>query len=124
MVIAIDDKEQTLMMAKVVRAMFPEITIIARAYNRQHAYQLRSYDVKTVIRETFGSSLSAAESTLLALGFTEGQAHSKVELFKQHDEQLIEQGVFHKDDLDALLNIANEGSKELASLFKNADKPL
>lgn len=122
LVIAIDDREQTLSMAKLVREMFPEITIIARAYNRQHAYQLRSYDVKTVIRETFGSSLTAAEKTLLALGFTEGQAHSRIELFKDHDEQLVEQGVFHKDDLDALLNLASEGSKELASLFKNENK--
>lgn len=117
LVIAIDDIEDSLSIARLVKTHFPKIEIIARAHNRAHAYQLYQCGIKTVIRETLESSLLAANHTLIQIGFTESQSLQMVDLFRKHDERLVRVASAHKDDAERLIQIANEGRKELEELF-------
>ena len=122
LVVAADDREQSLKIIELARELNPGIRIVARAIDRFHAYELHTRKVDSVIRETFPSSLEAATSTLEYLGFTEFQALAMKERFRQHDEALLQRSVEHKDDLSELLNIAREGRKELQTLFEEDRK--
>ncbi len=118
-VLAVDGVDASIKIAKLVRENFPNVTIVARARNRRHAYELYAADVKYVYRETFHTSLEAAKRTLLELGFPEGTAVDKVTTFKNYDVEQLRASIAHKDDLDALLEIAKEGRKELETLMQN-----
>lgn len=118
LIVAVDDMEDATRIVEQVRHDFPKLKIIARAHNRMHNYQLIAAGSDEIIRETFESSLHAARSTLVSLGVNDGQAMFKVELFRVHDEELIQRAAKHKDDMDELLNIAQEGRKELEQLFE------
>lgn len=118
LIIAVDDMEDATRIVAQVRHDYPKLKIISRAHNRMHNYQLMAAGCNEVIRETFESSLHAARSTLVSLGVSDGQAMFKVELFRVHDEELIQRAAKHKDDMNELLNIAQEGRKELEQLFE------
>ncbi|TVZ40475.1 CPA2 family monovalent cation:H+ antiporter-2 [Alteromonadaceae bacterium 2753L.S.0a.02] len=123
LVVAVDDMEQSMEIVEKVKEVRPDIKIVARARNRAHAYQLIDKKVDFVVRETFESGLLAAQHTLELLGFTEGQALSKVELFRQQDERLLETAAEYKDDMEKLQAIAQQGRKELEELFKRDTAP-
>jgi glutathione-regulated potassium-efflux system protein KefB len=100
--------------------MFPHLKIIARARNRQHAFRLMDLtaDPDDVVRETFYSSLKMARLTLSALGLDEAQAQASVELFREHDEQLLrDQHLVYDDDV-ALRQTTREAYLELQGLFE------
>ncbi len=118
LVVAVNDKKETWSIVRKVRVAYPNMQIVARAHDREHVYHLKTAGADYIVRELLEGSLVAARDTLMSLGFTEGQALSKVELFRTHDETLIEKAADHADDMDQRLKIAAEGRKELAQLFK------
>lgn len=122
LVVAVDNIDDSLNIVKYSKERCPKLKIIARARNRAHAYQLTQLGVKTIIRETFESSLVAAQQTLMDLEFTEGQSIAMVEAFRAHDESLIRKAAAHKDDMEKLVEIAAEGRKELHALFEQDHK--
>lgn len=122
LLVAVDDIEESLQITKLAREQCPRLKIVARAHNRMHAYKLYALGVNEVIRETFESSLSAASNTLMHLGFTEGQALERADMFRLHDEKLVQDAVAHHDDLEKLITIAEEGRKELENLFSLDEK--
>lgn len=122
LVVAVDDIEESLKIIDQAKELNPQINIVARAIDRFHAYELHARKVDSVIREIFPSSLEAATSTLLSLGYTEGQALEMSDRFRQYDEALLQKSVEHRDDMDELLNIAKEGRKELEHLFEEDKK--
>jgi glutathione-regulated potassium-efflux system protein KefB len=119
-VLATDDPAANVRTARIVRRLFPHLRIIARARNRQHAFRLMDLtsDPDDVVRETFYSSLKMAALTLKALGMGEEQAHASVELFREHDEQLLrDQHLVYDDDV-ALRQTTREAYEELQGLFE------
>ena len=56
LVLAVDDVDDSLKAAELVRHHFPDVTIVARARDRFHAYKLHALGVDQVIRETFESA--------------------------------------------------------------------
>ncbi len=117
LVIATDNVDESLQISMLVKEHYKDIAIVARARNRAHAYKLHAAGIKLVVRETFESSLQAAMMSLMELGYTEGQAIESIDMFRMHDERILVEAVQHKDDLDTLLKIAQEGRKELEQLF-------
>lgn len=120
-VLAIDDPEESLHAAGVIRKHFPEIPILARARNRQHALRLLDLNIKIVIRETLESSLLLTEHLLEELGYEETDAIHVVKLFKEHDaELLLRQHAIHNDE-QAMIQSISEAREELQRLF-DADR--
>jgi len=117
LVIAVDDSDEALAIAAMAKESCPGLKIIARAHNRMHAYQFIAMGADEVLRETFGSSLEAASLTLMHLGFPEGQALERMQIFRQHDEERVIEAAKHKDDVDKLLDLAHAGKEELERLF-------
>ncbi len=88
-----------------------------RARDRAHVYQLVELGVTNPVREIYESSLSAAMKTLLELGFTEGQSQNTIDIFRQHDEHLLQKSLLIHRDVAALIKVAEDGRRELKELF-------
>lgn len=117
-VLAIDDVEASLKTAALVREHFPGLPILARARNRTHHFQLRDLGITMIYRETLLSSIAVAQQALLSLGFTAAAAGSAVNLFRQHDEELIEiQHAVHHDEAQLIQN-SQLATEQLKSLFE------
>ena len=91
LVVAIDDVAQSLALVDLAREHFPHLTLVARARNVQHWYQLHERGVAHIERETFDAALMSARSVLEALGFERHQARNLALRFRRHNlEQLRE----------------------------------
>lgn len=86
-VVAVDDREAATRIATLVRAEFPLIPVIARAFDRTHALELVRAGVERQARETFESALVLGGMTLEALGEAQDTAAEVVEEVRRRDEE-------------------------------------
>jgi len=91
LIIAIDDRSKAIGMIKIARHQFPNLKILARAYDRTHAYELFNAGADYIARETFGSALSMGEAALKFLGIGEDRARRMVDRFDRHDTEGMRQ---------------------------------
>lgn len=91
LVVAIDDPERAGELVETVREAFPHLKVLARAYDRRHAYELLNRGADVVERETFEGGLALAAETLRALGWRAYRAEKAARLFRLHDEKLFEE---------------------------------
>jgi monovalent cation:proton antiporter-2 (CPA2) family protein len=116
-VVAVDGVERANFIVRMVKEKYPHVSLVVRAHDRDHAYQLVDMGVALPIREMYESSLAAAMQTLLELGFTEGQSQNTVDIFRNHDHQLLKKAASLKHDMAALVEVAETGRQELKDLF-------
>lgn len=117
-VLAIEDPVESLRVARLVRRAYPQLRVVARARNRQHAFALWEAGIATVERETFRSSLAMARCTLDALGFDAALAAGRVERFREHDEAMLRAQFQIRDDEARLIQSSQEAMAELAQIFE------
>jgi glutathione-regulated potassium-efflux system protein KefB len=116
-IVATDDPETNIRTARLVRRMYPQLKVIARARNRQHAFRLMDLGAD-VVRETFHSSLEMSRKALQQLGMPESLAGQRVDRFREFDEKLLaEQHLFY-DDEAAIMQNAREAQNDLDRLFE------
>ena len=116
-VLAVEDVEESMHIARVVCQHFPNVAIYARARNRQHAFSLMDLGVAGLIRDTFLSSIELTRQILVVLGRSAEEALDAVELFREHDEKSLQkQHAIHHDE-EALLQSAKESREQLRRLF-------
>jgi glutathione-regulated potassium-efflux system ancillary protein KefC/glutathione-regulated potassium-efflux system protein KefB len=89
LVVAIDDREKATELVEMTRQAFPQLTVLARAFDRRHAYELLDKGAQVVERETFEGGLSLASEALRALGWRAYRAEKAARLFRLHDEKLF-----------------------------------
>ena len=116
-VVAIDDIVTSIKVVELVQHHFPHLQIIARARNRQHAYQLLAMGIKWVVRETFESSLTMAEHTLIAMGKPASKVRGDVQKFAQYDEARVRAMYVHRNDQEKLIESVKQYASELEGLF-------
>jgi len=117
LVIALVNIEASLAITRLVKAHFPHITLIVRARDRAHAYQLAELGVENPIREIYESSLSAAMRTLTEVGYTEGQSQNAIDIFREHDLGLLNAAIAISKDPKELAVLVQQSRKELKDLF-------
>lgn len=116
-VLATDDPQANLRIARLVRRQFPHLKLVARARNRQHAFRLMDLGVDEPVRETFHSSLKMTRKTLEALGMAHEQAVDRVERFRRHDEKLLKTQYLVYDDETRLVQTSLEALSDLQKLL-------
>jgi glutathione-regulated potassium-efflux system ancillary protein KefC/glutathione-regulated potassium-efflux system protein KefB len=89
LLVAIDDKDKAVELVKAATEYFPNLTVIARAFDRRHAYELVRVGGDEVVRETFESALLFGKKALLRLGMSDRRAAKAVSLFREHDLALF-----------------------------------
>ncbi len=85
LVVAIDDRDQASQLVESAKHAFPNLKILARAFDRRHAYDLLRNGAHAVERETFESALRLGVRALTDLGFRAHRAYRAGSLFRQHD---------------------------------------
>ncbi|MDB5498164.1 MAG: potassium transporter [Phenylobacterium sp.] len=91
LLVAIDDRDKTSEMVEAAHQAFPHLAILARAWDRRHAYELLKTPNVTVERETFESALNMGRKALLKLGLSERRASRAAALFREQDDKFFRQ---------------------------------
>ncbi len=123
LVIALDDMEASLEVARMVRVKFPHLHVLARARNRRHVHLLMGAGVEAIVRETFFSSLRLTELLLEKLDVPAAQAERAIGLFREHDERLLTETFAIAQDEQRLIQTNQEARDELLDLFESDQSP-
>jgi glutathione-regulated potassium-efflux system protein KefB len=122
-VLASDDPESSLRVARVVRRQYPHLKVVARARNRQHVWRLMDMGIDEPVRETLYSSLKMTKQALIALGLTPERAMDRVERFRRQDAELIKAQYLVYDDETKLVQTTREALADLERLFEADASP-
>ncbi|MBF5046409.1 glutathione-regulated potassium-efflux system protein KefB [Aggregicoccus sp. 17bor-14] len=117
LVVAVDDAQASVHIVQTAKQHFPQLTIIARARNRQHAYALLDLGVVHVMRETFAASLEMTQEVLEELTMGYSEARESIERFRELDEAMLLRAYRHQGDEKKLAEISQRGRQELEQLF-------
>ncbi|MDH3942408.1 MAG: NAD-binding protein, partial [Xanthomonadales bacterium] len=131
LVVAIDDKRKAEQMVAAARQYFPNLKILARAYDRSHAYSLMDASADVITRETFGSALIMGEEALKLLGYDEVRAYRVMRTFKRHDEEGLEKlyevwgdeqayGLKIRESVEQLEQVLRADNEELDDEYRDA----
>ena len=116
-VIALNRDDENKRTVRMIRRMYPEATIYARARDRQHAWELMDMGAKPV-REMFYSSMQMNKLILKTLGVPKDVANERVLKFSQWDEKLLQEQFLVYDNEEMLRASAGNARKQLESLFE------
>jgi glutathione-regulated potassium-efflux system ancillary protein KefC/glutathione-regulated potassium-efflux system protein KefB len=90
LIVALDDREKTVELVETARKAFPDLVILARAWDRRHAYDLLANGADAVERETFEAALALGTTALQKLGYRAHRAHRAGAIFRRHDRKSFE----------------------------------
>ncbi|HSV51867.1 MAG TPA: glutathione-regulated potassium-efflux system protein KefC [Burkholderiaceae bacterium] len=113
LVVAVDDKEQSLEIVDIAREHFPQLQIVARARDVTHWNELRDRGITMVEREVFESSLRSARTVLELVGFPPHEARQTAMRFRRHNLELFEQMYIHHKDRAKLIAVVKQGRQQL-----------
>lgn len=138
LIVAVDDPSKSLEIAQSAQKHYPHLTIMVRAIDRPHAFELLRSGIDFPVRETMGSAVEMGIAALQSLGFRANQAHRAGQIFRRHDERIlreqvhmeqsesnyISQSLQYREVLAKLLNADERESNELVAEAWESESPL
>jgi voltage-gated potassium channel Kch len=106
-VLAIDDFEASMRTLKIVQENFPNLHIVARARNHQHAFALLGEGVTHVVRENFFGSVEMSRTA---------------NTFAEYDEAQVRKMYPLRNDTKALVAPAKAYAKDLEEILKQDER--
>jgi monovalent cation:H+ antiporter-2, CPA2 family len=79
------NQKETTILVKHLRKKYPDVFIIARAKDREHAADLKKYGSNIIIAENFESSLMMGNFILSSLGVSPKEVESAIERFRDKE---------------------------------------
>jgi glutathione-regulated potassium-efflux system protein KefB len=116
-VLAIDNVEDSIKVAGLMRQYFPHVPVYARARNRQHVYRLMDLGVTELRRETFLASVELTRDLLSGLKFPEAEISRVVDTFVAYDRKRLYDDYEIASDNERLMARARDSAKELEALL-------
>ncbi len=89
LVVALDNPEKSTQLVERIRREYKDLHIVARAFDRNHVFELHNAGANDIVRETFDSSLRAGRYVLENAGLTEFEAAEAESTFYQHDRKAM-----------------------------------
>ncbi len=89
LVVALDDPDKSTHLVERIRREYKDLHIVARAFDRNHVFELHNAGADDIVRETFDSSLRAGRYVLENAGLTEFEAAEAENTFYQHDRRAM-----------------------------------
>ena len=117
LIVAIDDREKALELVEIAREAFPRLVILARAWDRRHAYELLAKGADHVERETYEASLNVGRAALARLGMREHRAHRAAKLFRRYDMKLFNKLAPLWGDEERFILASRQSSADLERLL-------
>jgi glutathione-regulated potassium-efflux system ancillary protein KefC len=115
---AIDDVQANLRLVDLVKEHYPRLTVVSRARNVNHLYELRRRGVAIVERELFESALVVGRRVLEALGVKPFEARERADRFRRHNQELlVSLGREFADEAERLTRV-REAREELERQFQ------
>lgn len=87
LVIAIDDKHTAAEMVKYAKHAYPNLKVLARAFDRGHGYRLRQLGANYVVSETYHSALEMGAEALRSLNIHPFQVERQKMAYKNIEDQ-------------------------------------
>jgi glutathione-regulated potassium-efflux system ancillary protein KefC len=117
LVIAIDDIEHSIELARLAREHFPQLKLVVRARNVRHYYRLRELGLTLIERETLDSALMSGRSVLELMGWQPHAARQQAMRFRRHSIEQLELMAPHFRDEAKLIAMSKQGSQQLEQLW-------
>ncbi len=118
LIIAIDDREKAVEMVATAKESFPHLVILARAYDRGHAYELLGKGADFVERETYEASLALGREALKRLGMAPRRADQASDIFRRYDlKQFYKMQPLWELDDDNFIKASRQSSETLERLL-------
>lgn len=89
LIITIDDADVVLNIIDQVQKHFPHLTILTRARNNGHVYEIMRRGVSLFRRELYDSALYLGEEALKQLGFGAYRSRTATQVFHEYDKKLL-----------------------------------
>lgn len=118
-ILAIDDVEDCMNVARHVSLNYPHVKLLVRARDRHHMHLLRDLGVKHIWRETYLTSLGIGYRALCELGINPAQAYDSIELFRNYDEKLLSRQQHIYTDEQKVFESYRNFLSELEHLFES-----
>jgi len=118
LVIAIDGIDDSLKLAAAIRHEYPDLTILARARNITHYYQLMDLGVTIIERETFESALMMGRKVMEQLGFGAYLSRQAAMRFREHNLQSVNAVYPYYKDREQYVSLAKRANEELHAMFE------
>ena len=117
LVVALDGMEEGLALIDSVRKEYPQLTILARARNVTHLFNLRDRGVTLIERETFEAALQLGEKALQHMGWSAERANEAKLKFRSHNLKSLEDLYPVYKDQKQMVSQAKQARDELDAMF-------
>jgi monovalent cation:proton antiporter-2 (CPA2) family protein len=118
LVIAIDDRQKTLEIVQLAQRHFPNLKILARAFDVVHYHELQDLGVDYIEREMFMGSLNMGIRALQELGMPADVAKRKAEVFAKYDEETTRRLSEHREDHKRFVSESRLAQNEMMRLLQ------
>jgi monovalent cation:proton antiporter-2 (CPA2) family protein len=118
LVIALDTPAKTLTLVHTARRHFPQLKILARAFDWIDAHDLYAAGVEHVYREALDTSLRMGTDALRLLGFRAHHAHRSAQRFLRYDEQSVRELTERRSDGAVYIDAARARIEELERVLR------
>lgn len=86
-IVCVDDKKAATRIVESARRSCPQVKLIVRAFDREHALELVKHDADYIVRETFESALLLGRQAVLTLGASELEADAVTNEVRKRDAE-------------------------------------
>ena len=117
LVIAIDDVDDSMALAKAAKEAFPDLKLLARARNVRHWLELRELGITAIERETYESALRSARAALETLGIAPFEARQMADRFRRANLRSLDAMVPEFRDEQKVVARARSGRDELEKML-------
>ncbi len=90
-IVAIDDRDRAVEMVEHVRRHYPQVKILARAFDVNHLYLLKKAGVDLAVREMFDGVVALGTEALKMLGMHPFKVEKMARAFRRHDQAGLDQ---------------------------------
>ncbi|MBY0316781.1 MAG: monovalent cation:proton antiporter-2 (CPA2) family protein [Bdellovibrionales bacterium] len=121
--LAVDDPESSVAIASAVKTHYPHLKIIARARNRQHAFELMDLGIENIYRETLPAATEMAGAVLKEVGLDDQKVEATLNTFRVHDQKnLVEQHFIYKNETE-LIAFSRQATDQLEKTLRKDLEP-
>ncbi|MGF6691768.1 glutathione-regulated potassium-efflux system ancillary protein KefC [Metapseudomonas resinovorans] len=86
-IICVDDKKAATRIVESTRHYCPQVKLVVRAFDREHALELVKHDADYIVRETFEGALLLGRQAVLTLGASEHEADAVIDEVRKRDAE-------------------------------------
>jgi len=86
-IVCVNDKKAATRIVESTRNYCPQVKLLVRAFDREHALELVKHDADYIVRETFESALLLGRQVVLTLGASEHEADAVTEEVRMRDAE-------------------------------------